>query len=147
MLSPARFSDVLATLSADVPAMLDVDVLRLGLETTTPEGGAPELIAPLPPGGVDAYLNLGREDAHRRVVLRRVPRGLPGADALFGAIADLAPPIASEALIRLEFGPDSPPGLLAFGSTDPDRFGPDQGGDLLAFFGGVVERAIRRWVA
>ena len=38
-------------------------------------------------------------------------------------------------------------GLLAFGATDPLRFHPDQGTDLLAFFGGVFERSLRRWLA
>jgi uncharacterized protein YigA (DUF484 family) len=39
------------------------------------------------------------------------------------------------------------PALLAFGAHDGNRFHPDQGTDLLAFFGGVFERSLRRWLA
>lgn len=144
VLTPRRFPEVLDVLLAKVPDMLSVEHLRLGLESASPEGAAPDVIAPLPVGGVDAYFDLGREDSHRDVVLRRLPHGLEGADAVFG---DKTPEIGSEALIRLDLGKGRAPGLLAFGSADPDRFGPDQAGDLLAFFGGVVERTVRRWVA
>ena len=48
----------------------------------------------------------------------------------------------SEALLRLEL-PDGA-GLLAFGAHDPDRFGPEQGVDLLTFFASVVQRLISR---
>jgi uncharacterized protein YigA (DUF484 family) len=56
-----------------------------------------------------------------------------------------APDLRSEALVRLDLG-DGRAGLLAFGATDPLRFHPDQGTDLLAFFGGVFERSLRRWL-
>ena len=50
----------------------------------------------------------------------------------------LAVPARREALLRLDIAGTT--GLLAFASQDPDRFGPDQGVDLLTFFGSVVER-------
>ena len=37
--------------------------------------------------------------------------------------------------------------LVACGAPDGNRVHPDQGTDLLAFFGGVVERSLRRWLA
>ena len=37
--------------------------------------------------------------------------------------------------------------MLVFGSEDPHRFHPDQGTDLLGFFGSVFERTLRRWLA
>ena len=144
MLTPRKFSEALDALGGEIPAMLGVEQVRLGLETTTPDGAAPDVIAALPMGGVESYVNLGREEGHRRVVLRPVRADLPGADALFGAETA---GLSSEALIRLDFGDHAAPGLLAFGSADPERFVPEQGGDLLDFFGGVVERTIRRWVA
>ncbi len=146
VLAPTRFSGVLEVLGDAIPEMLAVDALRLGLETGTPDTAAPnDVIAPMSRGGVDAYLNIGQENAHRPVVLRRLPdQSAPGATAVFGA---KGAELGSEALIRLDFGAGTAPGLLAFGSKDPDRFGPEQGIDLLTFFGGVVERAIRRWVA
>jgi uncharacterized protein YigA (DUF484 family) len=32
--------------------------------------------------------------------------------------------------------------LLAFGAADPDRFAPDQGTDLLTFFGAAIGRLL-----
>ena len=39
------------------------------------------------------------------------------------------------------------PGMLVLGAEDPHQFKPNQGTDLLAFFGGVFERAMRRWLS
>jgi len=54
--------------------------------------------------------------------------------------------IESEALVRLDFGPGSQPGVLLFGARDPDRFHEEQGGDLLVFLGGAVSRVMRHWL-
>ena len=84
----------------------------------------------------------GAEDAPARLIALR-PAG-PEATAVFGP---QGAGLGSEALVRLEFGPGTAPGLLAFGARDAERFTADQAGDLLEFFGGVVSRAVRRWVA
>ena len=55
--------------------------------------------------------------------------------------------IRSEACLKLDFGPGRLPGLLVMGSEDPHQFTPQQGTDLLAFFAGVFERAMRRWLS
>ena len=47
----------------------------------------------------------------------------------------------------LDLGPGRLPGMLALGAEDPHLFAPSQGTDLLTFFAGTVERAIRRWLA
>ncbi|MEO9865167.1 DUF484 family protein, partial [Yoonia sp.] len=49
--------------------------------------------------------------------------------------------------LKLDFGPNRLPGMLVMGSEDPHQFTPQQGTDLLTFFGGVFERAMRRWLA
>ena len=54
--------------------------------------------------------------------------------------------VRSEACLKLDFGEGRLPGLLVMGAEDPHVFGPQQGTDLLAFFGGVFERAMRRWL-
>jgi hypothetical protein len=69
------------------------------------------------------------------VVLR--PCGVE-AEIIFGTMTRSR----SEALLRLDLAGGT--GLLAFGAQDPDRFGPDQGVDLLTFFGSVVERLVSR---
>lgn len=96
----------------------------------------------LPEGGVDAYVTHGRGLGARRVTLRQIARGTEG-DFYGEAGAD----VRSEALIRLDLGSGVLRGLLAFGAADASRFHPDQGTDLLAFFGGVFERSMRRWLA
>ncbi|WP_018631693.1 DUF484 family protein [Neomegalonema perideroedes] len=58
---------------------------------------------------------------------------------------DQGAPIATEALVRLDFGPGRPGGLLLFGSSAPDRFTEEMSADLVAFLGGVTSRAGRRW--
>jgi uncharacterized protein YigA (DUF484 family) len=142
VLEPTAFSGVLRALSAEIPGILGVEAVRLALET---EGGAeidPPLVA-LAPGEAAALLAPGREaDGPERSVALR-PIG-PDSARLFGSVT---PILGSEALVRLDFGPRARPGLLAFGAREADRFTPDQAGDLLEFFGGVVARAVRRWVA
>jgi uncharacterized protein len=75
------------------------------------------------------------------VTLRQV---VPDSDAVYGEAAGW---VRSEALIRLDLGAGRLPGLVAMGAEDPHQFKPTQGTDLLAFFGGVFERAMRRWLA
>ncbi|MEL6479490.1 MAG: DUF484 family protein, partial [Pseudomonadota bacterium] len=85
----------------------------------------------LPEGAVGRYMSLG--NANGPVVLRPC---LEEAEMVFGHIT----PARSEALMRLDLG--SGPGMLAFGAADPERFGPDQGIDLLTFTAGVVQRLL-----
>ena len=89
----------------------------------------------LEPGGVDRILGPGercRLSAHVR-----------GSRGLYG---NLAEDIHSEALVRLDFSPASPLGLLALGGFDPEQFHPDQAVDLLEFLANVVERCVRQWL-
>ena len=37
--------------------------------------------------------------------------------------------------------------MLVMGAEDPHQFKPTQGTDLLAFFAGVFERTMRRWLS
>jgi hypothetical protein len=149
LLDPLDFEAFLHNLGTDVAAILRVDVIRLVLESPAAERAAPvearlrEVLAVRPPGFIDAYIDQGREGMPARdVTLRQAtpdPQASPyGADAAW---------IASEALIRLDFGPGRQAGMLALGSEDPHLFKPAQGTDLLTFFGGVFERQMRRWLA
>jgi uncharacterized protein YigA (DUF484 family) len=65
-------------------------------------------------------------------------------DAIYGDAADW---IRSEACLKLDLGDGRLPGMLVMGCEDPHQFKPDQGTDLLGFFGGVFERAMRRWLS
>lgn len=145
MLDPVDFPDFLKGLSGDVAEILRVDCLRLVLETAQQEGD--ENLAQLnnvlsiaPPGTVEDYITQGRNMPARVVTLRQIH---PDNDAIYGINADW---IRSEACLKLDFGPGRLPGMLALGSEDPHQFRPTQGTDLLAFFAGVFERSMRRWL-
>jgi uncharacterized protein YigA (DUF484 family) len=143
VLECAKLSDFLAVLGRDVPNMLAVDTLRVCLESASgaaKPGQVNEVLIQLPAGSSEKYLDLDRPSSHRQVVLRPC---IEGVDTVFGPDAGR---IRSEAIIQLDLGVPEP-GLLVFGAEDPHRFSPDQAGDLLAFFGGVVERAMRRWLS
>ena len=53
----------------------------------------------------------------------------------------------AEAVMALDLGPGRLPALLVLGSEDPHQFTPQHGTDLLSFFAGVFERALRKWLA
>ncbi|ALG89693.1 MULTISPECIES: DUF484 family protein [Actibacterium] len=146
LLDPADFESFLRNLGDDVATILRVDCIRLVLETrqagTDPAvqrlGG---VLTVVEPGFINRYLTMGRNAPARNVTLRQVE---PKSDRVYGDMADW---IRSEALLKLDFGPGRLPGLLVMGAEDPHQFTPNQGTDLLAFFAGVFERTMRRWLS
>ncbi|SNX69229.1 hypothetical protein SAMN05878503_103216 [Cereibacter ovatus] len=141
MLDPLGFEDFLAGLD-QVAQTLRVDSIRLVLESAQRDEDPAlrrlgEVLFVAEPGFVADYLSGGRNVALRAVTLRPTLPGTP----LF------ADTIRSEALMRLDFGRGRLPGMLAMGSQEPGHFKPTQGTDLLAFFAGVFERTMRRWLA
>jgi uncharacterized protein YigA (DUF484 family) len=146
MLDPLTFEDFLRTMAEDVAATLRVDCVRLVLESAQNEEKPQALhrvgdvLYVAEPGFVGGYLTGGRNVPVRPVVLRQVK-----ADgiALYGDRADW---IRSEALMKLDFGTGRLPGMLVLGAEDPHQFKPTHGTDLLAFFAGVFERTMRRWL-
>lgn len=149
VLDPTDFASFLRVLTRDVAMILGVELIRLGLEAPAaepgtglgPQGPLRDAVVAMPEGGVDRYIRQGRGLAARKVTLRRV---VPEGAGIFG---DEAGTIRSEALLRLDLGTGNLAGLLALGASDAHRFHPDQGSDLLAFFAGVFERGMRRWLA
>lgn len=145
MLDPAGFEDLLRGLAGEVAATLRVDCVRLVLESEA-GGDDPalrrlgEVLCVGEPGFVGHYMTGGRNVPLRPVTLRQVGTG---SAALYG---DRGAHVRSEALMKLDFGPGRLPGMLAFGAEDPHQFRPAQGTDLLAFFAGVFERVMRRWL-
>ncbi|MEY4698472.1 MAG: hypothetical protein RIT14_2900 [Pseudomonadota bacterium] len=146
MLDPLSFEDFVKTLASDVAATLRVDCLRLVLESVQPEDN-PALLRKLgdvlyiaEPGFVAAYISGGRNIPLRAISLRQVQ----GDATLYGERSGW---IRSEALMRLDFGPGRLPGMLVLGAEDPQQFRPTHGTDLLAFFAGIFERTMRRWLA
>lgn len=147
LLEPVTFEDFMQILSTEVAQILRVDCIRLVLETVQEDGLTDPALARLgevlqigPRGFVESYLTNGRNVAAKPAVLR--PTG-PLAATVYGPHA---PDIRSEALMKLDFGKGRLPAMLVFGSEDPHQFKSIHGTDLLAFFAGVFERMMRRWL-
>ena len=145
MLDPLSFEDFLRTLGTEVAEILRVDSLRLVLESLHSENDPAlrqlgDVLCVAEPGFVHEYMRAGRNGPARAVVLRQAQ---PVSDAIHGQKAEW---IRSEALMRLDFGEGRLPGMLVMGAEDPHQFKPSHGTDLLAFFAGAFERAMRRWL-
>lgn len=141
--------EFLRRLTRDVPVMVGVEEGRLCLEAEVEdiveadrvaEGLAGRVLL-VPEGTVAEYFvlegNLGADAGAGPGPVTLRPCG-GEAELIFGPTSRAR----SEALIRLDLAGTA--GLIAFGATDPDRFGPEQGTELLTFFGGVVERLLAR---
>jgi uncharacterized protein len=146
MLDPLSFEDFLKGLAGDVAQTLRVDCIRLVLESV--QGADDPVLRRLgdvllvaEPGFIAGYVAGGRNVSLRPVTLRQV---MPGSEAIYG---ERGAHIRSEALMRLDFGAGRLPGMLVMGAEDPHQFRPAQGTDLLAFFAGVFERTMRRWLS
>jgi uncharacterized protein YigA (DUF484 family) len=146
MLDPVSFEEFLTNLGTEVAQVLRLECVRLVLETQVRDDDPAlrrvgNVLCVAEPGFIETYVQAGRRGPARAVTLRQAQEG---SSAIYG---DAAGWVRSEALMRLDFGPGRLPGLLAFGSEDPHHFRPAHGTDLLAFFAGVFERAMRRWLA
>ena len=145
LLEADRFELFLKDLGSEVADILRVDAIRLVLESTA--GAEPGLerlggvIGVVEEGFIEAYLVRGRNIPVRQVTLRQIQ---PETEQVYG---DKAAYVRSEACLKLDLGPGRLPAMLAMGAEDPHHFSPSQGTDLLAFFAGVFERAMRRWLA
>lgn len=125
------------TVIGDWVDMLGLDALALGLEDPSTAAGALLVngVHVLGPGETDRVLG-----GETTVVLRgRVEE----ASSLFGPARPL---VRAEALVRIEPGRSSPPGILAMGSRDADAFAPGQGTELVRFLADIVTRGLDRWL-
>jgi len=146
MLDPVDFEVFLKDLGGDVASILRVDSVKLVLESIQDRADPAvrrlgDVLAVAEPGFVENYLSQGRNSAARPVTLRQISEGdmrVYGRDAEF---------VRSEACLLLDFGAGRLPGMLVLGAEDPHQFSPQQGTDLLTFFAGVFERAMRRWLS
>ncbi len=148
LLDQPDFEGFLRVLGTDVAGILRVDRIRLVLESAeATEEAAPkvqkleDVLTVVAPGFIDRYLTSGRDVPDRAVTLRQVG---DGSDRIYGEAADW---ITSEALLKLDLGEGRLPGMLVMGAEDPHQFRPSQGTDLLAFFTGVFERVMQKYLA
>lgn len=143
MLNPLGFEEFMAGLVTDVAQTLRVDCIRLVLESPRRDDDPAlrrlgDVLFVAEPGFIADYVSGGRNVPLRQVTLRPAPPG---------SVLHPVGGITSEALMRLDFGKGRSSAMLVMGSTDPNHFKPTQGTDLLAFFAGVFERTMRRWLS
>ena len=136
LLDAQNFEQLIQTIATDLAVLLDLDVACLVVESNGLD--IPHVhrsgVRVVEPGTIDHWL--GKRD----VVLNSDIQGDP---EIFGPGAGL---VRSEALIRLQVSSETPEGLLAFGSREPDTFHQGQGTELVCFLARVVERCIRSWL-
>jgi uncharacterized protein YigA (DUF484 family) len=138
ILSAGSFEKLIHTVTADLPLVLDVDTVTICLEAgdaTIPRAYAAGLRS-LPEGAVEGYLGAGRDIT--------LASDITGEGKIFGAATGL---VRSQALARLDIGPQAPKGLLAIGSRNLDAFHQGQGTELIGFLSQAVEVTIRQWLS
>jgi len=136
LLDAQNFEQLIQTIATDLAVLLDLDIACLIVESNGLD--IPHVhrtgVRVVEPGMIDQWLGT------RDVVLAS---DTPGDPELFGPGAGL---VRSQALIRLQISSETPEGLLAFGSREPDTFHQGQGTELVCFLARVVERCIRSWL-
>ncbi|WP_375260553.1 DUF484 family protein [Palleronia sp.] len=146
LLEHDSFDAFLTALAGPVADTLRVDGMKLILETagdrsTAHLGALERTLGLAEQGWVSLFAGLSNGGAPRRVTLRQLSGGDP---EIYGFKASI---IRSEACLTLDLGEGRLPGMLVLGAEDPHQFAPGQGTDLLGFFAGVLERALRRFLA
>ena len=137
LLGARSFEHLIETCTTDLAVILNLDAVTLGVERQTSDVPPLRLggLCQLEPDTVDSLIGRGR-----KLILHG---DIEGSPAVFGKAAGL---VASQALIRLEISPQTPPALLALGSRRADQFHPGQGTELLAFLAAALEQCIRAWL-
>ena len=135
-LEAENFEEFVETVTQDLPPLLDVDTIHLVIEATSKE--IPFVnqagIRFARQGTVEKWLGTGD------VLLQD---NINGHEEIFGPGAGL---VKSQALVRLEISQNTPAGIVAFGSRDPDLFQPNQAVDQIGFLAQVIERCFRIWL-
>ena len=152
-LMEAVFNRLRRVIGADVPVLITGEtgtgkgLVARGLHAESARGQAPLChvdCASLSENLIEAELYGSARGAFTGAERARMGRfEAAGEGTLYGPINDW---VQSEAVILLDFGEGRLPGMLAIASDDPHQFTTTQGTDLLSFFGGVFERAMRRWL-
>lgn len=133
----ASLERLIRTLNSEVPSILDVAAVALGIETTEslPAGARDVGIVILAPGTIDSLVGPSRTVA--------LAADETGDRQVFGRAGAR---VRSMAFMRLSFGVGHPAGLLALGAADRDGFHPGQATDLLSYLARVLEQCVRRWL-
>jgi uncharacterized protein YigA (DUF484 family) len=121
--------DIGRIVAEDYRSILDVTTSSLCFEGKNQTSS--RNIVTLDPGTIGELLG------ERSILLRH---DVAGDTRLFG---DKAKEVRSDALVLIDLGPQSGPGLLALGSHEADRFHPGQGTELLGFMARAITGSLR----
>ena len=137
ILEAHSFEHLIRTVNKRITQLLNIASARLCIETSEPIPGLSGKagVVAIEAGTIDKWM--------RRTDDIVLVGGAPGRRVIFGRIAS---DVRSYALLRLNFGPKLPGGLLALGSSDADGFHPRQGTELIGFLARVLENSVRRWL-
>jgi uncharacterized protein len=140
MLGAQSFEQLIEVVTTDLAIHLDIDVVSICIESAQklPEVPLRHSLVIMDEGIVDEVMGTGTD-----CVLRAAGMPAPDRELIFGGGAGL---IDSDALLRIQPHPSTPQGILALGSREPDKFGPDQGTELLLFLARCFELCLRTWV-
>ncbi len=137
ILAARSFEKLIHTVTADLPLVLEVDAVTICLEVgdvRIPRAYASSLKS-IPEGAIERVLGPGRNIA--------LASDITADKKIFDAAAGL---VRSQALARLDLGPQAPKALLAIGSRDVDTFHQGQGTELIGFLAKALETTIRQWL-
>jgi uncharacterized protein YigA (DUF484 family) len=137
LLAAESFEHFIEIVSTDLAVLLDVDTVALCIEAIDERAPQTRIegVQVLPPGVIGRLIGGGKSSLLRDDAI--------GDPVVFGAGAGL---VRSDALIRLDISPRTPPGLIAFGTRHPGYFNPGQGTELLHFLARILEHSIRVWL-
>ncbi|MGB0960661.1 MAG: DUF484 family protein [Halocynthiibacter sp.] len=146
MIEPNTFKDFIRNLGNEVAEVMQVDCIRLVLEsplnaeddTLKKLGGVLHVVEP---GFVNAYIGANQDPSDRIVTLRKT------RELDTGVYGDTGDWIGSEALIRVDLGDRRLPAMLVLGAESPHQFSPRRGTDLIEFFGETFSRCLCRWLS
>lgn len=135
---PHALDNMMEIISNDLPTLLEIDVVVIGVESEDQRRPGPLQSTPgvylLSAGGVERVL--GNKD----IVVKAMSES---ESALFGGAATL---VKSAVLLRLRLGRPGRPAVLALGSRDADRFQPGQSTEMLTFLAETLGRRMREWL-
>lgn len=130
------FDDFIHTITMDLAAMLDVDIISLVVELD--DRALPQIdltgVRVVSPGTLDLLTK-------RQHIL--LEGNIAGLDELYGGGAGL---VKSQCLLRLHIADGAPQALIAFGSRNPELFHTGMGTEQISFLGAIIERCFRSWL-
>lgn len=132
LLAASSFEELAQVAVEDLSIILNLDVVNLCVEAGAGEDLPVGGLQIIPPGTIDHLI------PHNRAIVLR--DNISGDPEIFGGAAPL---IQSDALVRLDISPESPPAMLAFGSREPERFHHSQATELLTFLARALAELIR----